>query len=292
MSELPPGLYVDGSSVLIDAACEGGTLDGQFLSGFDVGAEGILPDDSAVLIAVEGATGRYEAVEVVSQWPLQEPTFESARQFAKALERTWHVEEYRFNRIQRVKWSTSKVHVYRFCAGWRFDAERKGPSYHVVRGEALGYGEDGLSVGGEMTEWQRLCAQIDNACDSFNKVAKLVAEGGVAPIVDGPLAAVAVNRAEAHRLALLGAELESVVDPQSDLDSTVQKVHEQLEGIQHSVLEALRMLSEVQLQLPDVFPSSVVVDGELDMKAMFKAVAELERDSADGQSTTPRGREG
>lgn len=71
--------------------------------------------------------------------------------------------------------------------------------------------------------------------------------GPVTSALTGPVEAVAESRARVHHLATMGAELERVVDSGDALDSTIDDVATQLESVRAVVIDALRMISQVQL---------------------------------------------
>jgi hypothetical protein len=224
---------------------------------------------------VENQTGSYEAVGVVCGWPAVEPSYEDSARFAAALARSWHVEEYRFDRMARLRFGGGKTAVWRFCAGYELRVVRAGSRCEVEVGEVLELASDGRSVGGGRDNWAGVLAEIDRACDAFYRLAQVVS-GGSGMSLEGPQAAVAANRDSAHRLAAMGAELEAVVDPGDELDATIDEVAAQLEGVRSTVIEAVRMISQVQLAMPGIFPSEAIVDGELDLRALVAGFDELE----------------
>jgi hypothetical protein len=83
------------------------------------------------------------------------------------------------------------------------------------------------------------------------------------------------RRVEARRLASLGAELEGVFDPDGSLEVTLNQVADQLEAIRCEAVDALRMLSDVRLDVPKVFPDEIVAGGALDLAALSGGITEL-----------------
>jgi hypothetical protein len=73
----------------------------------------------------------------------------------------------------------------------------------------------------------------------------------------------------------MGTELEAVVDRSGGLSDTIDQVGDQLEAVRASVIEALRMISQVQLSLPGIFPSEAIVNGELDLRALMEGLDDL-----------------
>lgn len=260
--------------MLLTARCIGGTLDGTEISRF-VLDEQSLTTEGCVRLAVEEETGRYEAVGVVCRWPTEEGTYRESARWASALARTWHVEEYVYDHSAKTRWSGETSIVYRFADGFGLDAVREGARCAVRVGDPLILAADGLSVSGTRDEWATRCTQVDQACDAFTRISALLCEAPLSFDLSGPVAAMEARRVEARRLASLGAELEGVFDPDGSLEVTLNQVADQLEAIRCEAVDALRMLSDVRLDVPKVFPDEIVAGGALDLAALSGGITEL-----------------
>lgn len=275
-----PGYDADPFFPTINVLTEGGSLDGPYS---EMDFKGLIVEDAEIpsfKVAVRLSDGAVKPLVILQEWVTKESTYDESERYARALANGWRIEVYTFDRWENFPkkhwWSRSKQKaVYRFTKAYNLVAQPGEHRWQLAIGGQTEIGAGGRNVLPNRDSWDTACAEVEAAADSFHRIVDLFPEEVYQGRFDGPKKAVEVSRAEARRVAALGQQLEGIEDPGQNLDETIEQTRGQLEALRIQVLEAVRLVSEVQLDLPEIFPSIVREAGQEDLAGIRFASREL-----------------
>jgi hypothetical protein len=263
----------------ITAQLEGGTLDGTRFQGkgvLDTGNVIVNTDPATIRVAVRTCDQQSAWFPYVQNWPYEEKTYEESERYARALARSWHLEEYAFVGWHKPGRLRFRVATYRFVRARAIVtyADDKRWTLHVGTEIAILTGGD-VGLQAKLDQWDRAYRTIEDACAAFHHIVELFGDTPIADAVDGPRAAVESNRQEAKLLAKLGQETSSVDDPNHSLANVIDDIAEQLEVRRKNVVAAVRLISEVHLRAVAAAPNVLRSEGLQELCALHTGISEL-----------------
>jgi hypothetical protein len=212
-----------------------------------------------------------------------EHDYAESEAYARRLARAWHAETFVFDHWIDNGRLRHKTAAYRFIGASSLQPHPGTNGWGVTMGKeiALPSAPYHLPVAEDL--WNALAGEVDDACGAFHRIAALMPADTVADKLAGPRVAVEHCRAEAHRLAAIGHELDDL--PRSDaIGEAIAATEAQLCSTRDAALGAVGLVSTLGLQVPCVFIDDARVDGDRDLAVLSDAIGEL----ADNQTLGSR----